>query len=216
MSIINILCEYPNEIQELILSYVPINKLIKKNEINEIHPMIDNIIKNYIKNHLLSDMYQSSFILTMPLYSKMLKDRLFKLAFSYVNDFMKSVSKYSVGNSINMFNHFETPITTISFIITFKFIRVGQYYNGDTSDKTYTLTNLGCMDNRCAIYYYNKLRDIKYNEAIITFEIYNILLRQMDYSDTTTHIISMKLIKTHYPTGIKEENKAEELLIKYI
>jgi hypothetical protein len=215
MSIFNILCEFPFEIQEIILNYIPINILININNI-ELELIIENYIENYIKNNLLSDLANIGVLLAIPKYYNMLTERLEELSLSYARNFMEKVNKFSVGTAINMFNYYHTPITTISLKIEFTF-KEGKPYRGTnsmTANKeyhTYTLTNNGCSNNTCASYICNKLKCIKYDELSLSKEIYNILLNKITYNDKKTNIASIKFIKTFYPTGINE-NYIEEIL----
>jgi hypothetical protein len=180
--IVNNVGELPKEIQEIILSYIPINILTNINK-KELESFIENYIKNYIKYNLLSNIPKSEFLLTLPKYSEMLKTRLRELSLSYARDFMKNINKYSVGEPINIFEHMNIPITTISFKIEFK-SKEGYPYRGVNS-----------------------------MALSISNDIYSILLMKLQDNDITTNITSIKLIKTFYPTGINENNKEEILIV---
>lgn len=198
----------PKEIKEVILSFIPIDILIKVDK-----SICDYFIKKYIKNNLLSNMYQSGFILTLPNYSEIFETKLKQLSLSYAQSFINYVDKYSVGKAINMFDYFDSPITIVSFEIIYKFIKVGPLYKGKITNHRFLLTNAGLMNNSCASYYFDKLASIKYDELSLSNHIYNLFLMEMNYSDTVTHMISMKITKTFYPTGINSNYKEDTLIV---
>ncbi len=189
----------PDEIKLFIISYLPLQKLISDNPL----PIFNEYIMNYINTKLLLDNYNAGY-LSKSIYKDILFDKAKEIAFNIADEFIKETEK--IGGPI-ITNDTE-PI--ISLNILFKFTRVGRYYNGNTRDINYSLSSYGVFNNSFTWYYNQTLLTLKYSKENIRNEIWRIIIKNIDYSDTTLDIKSMELVKTNIL------NTNNEILIKYI
>ncbi len=189
----------PDEIKLFIISYLPLQKLIS----DKILPIFNEYIMNYINTKLLLDNYNAGY-LSKSIYKDILFDKAKEIAFNIADEFIKETEK--IGGPI-ITNDTE-PI--ISLNILFKFTRVGRYYNGNTRDINYSLSSYGVFNNSFTWYYNQTLLTLKYSKENIRNEIWRIIIKNIDYSDTTLDIKSMELVKTNIL------NTNNEILIKYI
>jgi hypothetical protein len=191
----------PDEIKKIILDKLPIQDYLKKDEIN-IPNIIHEYITEYIEGNLLSDMSKSGYLNNTIKYKKIVRDNVNKLALKYAEKFIYYANTHS-GGVVYLNNYIDKEVNVISLNIIFKFTKVGNYYSGSTDESNFIISNDGWnYVNKCSRIYYNTTIFIDYTEDSIKSAIYNVLLRQMDYSDTTEDIKSMKIIKTTYPKGI--------------
>ncbi len=189
----------PDEIKLFIISYLPLHKLISDNPL----PIFNEYIMNYINTKLLLDNYNAGY-LSKSIYKDILFDKAKEIAFNIADEFIKETEK--IGGPI-ITNDTE-PI--ISLNILFKFTRVGRHYNGNTRDINYSLSSYGVFNNSFTWYYNQTLLTLKYSKENIRNEIWRIIIKNIDYSDTTLDIKSMELVKTNIL------NTNNEILIKYI
>lgn len=203
----------PDEIKLIIISYIPCYKFITKDACN-ILPIFDKYIKDYINNKLLTDNYCNGRLYNSKLYKKIIETKLKDITLSITKKFMEH------SNGIVWLNFDNpAPIYSINLIIIFTFTKVGNYFSGSIDDVKFQLSNTNYFDysNICNITFYGKSTYINYNENDIQNKLYNVLIRNMDLSDTTIDIKKMELIKTIYPNGFINYNQSyDELLIKYI
>jgi hypothetical protein len=191
----------PDEIKKIILHKVPIEYYLEKDEIN-IPNIIDEYILEYIEGNLLSDMSKSGYLNNTILYKKIVRDNVNNLALYYTNKFIYYANTHS-GGIVHLNKYIDKEVNVISLNIIFKFTKVGNYYMGSTEGSNFIISNDSWnYENKCSKIYYNTTIFIDYTEDSIKNAIYNVLLRQMDNSDTTEDIKSMKIIKTSYPKGI--------------
>lgn len=189
----------PIEIKQIIIKYICPNKLINQND-TIINPIIDEHIKNYITNDLLKNLCISSYLMVNSYYKQLIKDKLKELALYYTKEFIKQCEIYS-NNSVN-----NTSVNIISFNITFKFVKVGKYFNGSTDDTVFRLSNVILDNNICNITFYNSIRYIDNNEEYIKNELYKIFIRHLSFSDTMHEIKSMDMCRTNFPYGINNHD----------
>ncbi len=184
MNIINM----PYSIKLIIMNYLPINMLI----IDDPPQMIYDHIIHYINTKLLTNMHTAGLLLINNIYKDIVYDKLDKISQNIANKFMKAVD--DIGGPIK-YNNETMPI--ISLKIIFKFTKVGKFYKGDTSDIKYCISSYGIYDNYCTWFYNYKYNTFEYKNENIKNEIYRILIKNMDLSDTIVDINSMEIIKTN-------------------
>jgi len=178
----------PEEIKLMIISYLPIYKLI-----NNPVPIFHEYIIHYINTQLLTNMYVSGRLLRSDIYCDIVYDKMKEMSSSITKQFMKATS--DIGGTINPFNS-DSKIV-ISLKITFKFTKVGKCYNSNTKDIKYSLSSYGSLnDSSCTWFYNDTVSAFKYTEENIKNEIWRILIKNMDHSDTTIDIKSMEMVKT--------------------
>jgi len=177
----------PYDIKLIIIDYMPLNK----NIIDNPPPIFHDYIINYINKKLLTNMYISGLLCTNNIYDNIISDKLEQIASGITKKFMNAVHK--IGGPIQIISE-NMPI--ISFKITFKFTTVGKYYNSDTNDIKYSLSSYSIYNNYFTRLYNDNIMNIEYTESNIQNEIWRILIKNMDYSDTTIDIKSMEIIKT--------------------
>ena len=216
MNITELVIRLPDEIKKIILDKLPIEYLLEKNSI-KISYIIDEYINEYINKKILYDMSKSGYIHNTILYKHLTRDTVNNLSLSYARKFMYYTNMHS-GGVVKINDYMNKHFNKILFIITFKFTKVGNFYSSSTDDSTFTISNDGWNDEtKCSKVYYNTSLFIEYNEESIKSSIYNVLLRQMDNSDTVEDIKSMRIMKISYPEGIKNYNKfTEEVLYNII
>jgi hypothetical protein len=191
----------PDEIKKMILHKLPIEYYLEKDEITTTS-IINEYITEYIEGNLLSDMSKSGYLNNTILYKKIVRDNVNKLALYYATKFIYYANTHS-GGVVHLNKYIDKEVNVISLNIIFKFTKVGNYYSGSTDESNFIISNDGWnYINKCSKIYYNTTIFIDYTEDSIKAAIYNVLIRQMDYSDTTEDIKSMKIIKTTYPKGI--------------
>ena len=175
------------EIKLIIINYLPINKLISDNP----PPIFHEYIMNYINKNILINMYVSGRLYKNDIYHDIVYGKVNEISSNITQQFIKAVDE--IGRPTRIFNE-SMPI--ISLKILFKFTTVGKFYNGNTNDIKYCLSNYGIYDNYCTWRYNDFAFTFEYTKENIHNEIMRILIKNMDYSDTTVDITNMELIKT--------------------
>jgi hypothetical protein len=194
----------PYEIKQIIISYLPIYKLITGNQIQ----IFDEYIMDYINTQLLKDMYIAGRLYNS-IYQNIIFDKLEEIASYIADEFIKETNKIG-GPIINqIINNQMEPI--ISLKIVFKFTTIGKYYHGSTDNINYSLSSYGVYNNSCTWFYNQTICCFDYSKENIQNEIWRIIIKNMDFSDTTVDIKSMELIKTNI-----NNTCIEQLLIKFI
>ncbi len=199
----------PYEIKKIIINYLPFYKL----STNNILPIFNECIIDYINNKLLIDNYINGNLYNNELYRHIIDNKLIDITKSITKKFME----YSNGIVFLNFNS-PAPISTINIIIKFKFTTVGKYFSGSTNDIVFKLSNSNMFyPNICSVIFYGTSTYIDYDENDIQNKLFNILIRNMNLSDTIVDIKSMEIIRTNYPNGFSNYNDYnEKVLIKYI
>ena len=199
----------PDEIKLIIISYLPLNKLIT----DEPLPIFHEYIMNYINTKLLTNMYYAGRLYNSDIYSDIVYNKLNEISSNITTRFIKEIDEIggpintnNINNNINIINK---PI--ISLKIIFKFTKVGKHYNSFTGDIKYSLSSFGMCDNSCSWFYNDSISAFEYNEENIQNEIWRILIKNVDCSDTTIDIKSMEMIKTEF---LNDTNS--NILIKFI
>ena len=177
----------PYEIKLMIIDYFPLTKQIIDNP----PPIFHDYIINYINTKLLTNMYISGLLCTNDIYYDIISDKLENISSDITNKFMNAVK--DIGGPIGIINE-NMPI--ISLKIIFKFTTVGNYYNSDTNDIKYSLSSYSIYNNYFTWFYKDTRYNIEYTEENIHNEIVRILIKNMNFSDTTVDIKSMEMIKT--------------------
>ena len=113
----------------------------------------------------------------------------------------------NIGGPVSIINE---SAQIISLKIIFKFTTVGKFYNSNTNDIKYSLSSNGIYENSCMWTYNDFIYTFDYTEENIHNEIWRILIKNMDLSDTTVDIKSMEMIKTN----LLENNS--NILFKFI
>lgn len=214
MKIVELYVSLPYELKKIVLDYAPIEILISKNMIY-IPNIIDEYIREYINKKLLYNISKSSYLHNTILYKHLIREKVNILSLYYAQKFMYYCNLY--GGVVKYSEYMTKPFNKISFIILFKYAKKGPYYNS-LEEPIFIISNDALNDeNKCKKDYYNTIMFIDYNEDTITSYIYNALIREMHYCDTTKEIESMKIMKTSYTEGIKN-NKifTEEVLYNII
>ncbi len=189
MDLINL----PDEIKLIIIGYLPITKLVSDNPL----PIFDEYIINYINNRVLTNMYYTGFLYRRSIYSDMVYDKIKEIADMIGEQFIKETNM--IGGPINILNQElnQELNTIISLVIIFKFSTVGKRYNGSRDDINYCLTNSSLANNSCSWCYDGTMSCFEYTDKNIKTEIFRILIKNIDYSDTIVDIKCMELIKTN-------------------
>ena len=192
----------PDEIKLIIISYLPISKLLASEPL----PIFNEYIMYYINTQLLKDMYKSGYLYKSPIYSDIIYDKINQIAENIAQGFIKEITNIGGPTSVN-----SVSTKIISLRIKFTFTRVGRYFQGSTDDFMYSLSTYGISENSCTWMYNNFQYGFQYSDENIKNEIWRILIKNMDHSDTTIDIKSMELIKTDI---FDEKNNI--VLIKFI
>ena len=177
----------PYEIKLIIINYLPISKLIIDNP----PPIFHEYIMHYINTKLLTDMYISGCLCNSDIYNKIIYNKIDEISSSITKKFIKVVEE--IGGPSNIMDE-TMPI--ISLKIIFKFTTIGKYYISSTDDIHYSLSSYSIYNNHCMWRYNNTVFNFKYTEDNIKNEIVRVLIKNMNYSDTTVDIKSMEIIKT--------------------
>lgn len=177
----------PDEIKLIVISYLPFHKLIMDNPPQIFH----EYIIHYINTQLLTNMYISGILYESNIYNNIINNKACEISSNITTKFMKAVKE--IGGPIKIINE-NTPI--ISLNIVFKFTTVGKFFNSSTADIKYSLSTYSIYNNHCTWVYNDTIYHFKYTEENIKNEIWRILVKNMNYSDTTVDIKSMEMIKT--------------------
>jgi hypothetical protein len=177
----------PYEIKLKIIDFIPLTKQIVDNP----PPIFHDYIINYINTKLLKNMYISGILCTNDIYNDIISAKLENISLNITNKFMNAVQE--IGGPVGMINE-NMPI--ISLKIIFKFTTVGNYYNSDTNDIKYSLSSYSIYNNYCTWVYNDTTFNMIYTKESIHNEIWRILIKNMNYSDTTIDIKSMEMVKT--------------------
>ena len=210
----NISC-LPDEIQLIIINYLPMHKLISDN----IPILFHEYIMNYINTKLITNMYNIGYIYKFSIYQNIIDNKLEELALNITKKYMELID--SIGGPINLNNIVQkghinnSTISIIRLNLLLTYTTVGKYYNSSTEDKIFRLSSFNNFyDNIIHFYYYREV-SVEYNEQSIKKTIICIFLQLMDYSDTTVDIKSMEIVKTSYSDKYLN-NEIKTLMIKYI
>jgi hypothetical protein len=144
-------------------------------------------------------MYYTGRLYNSDTYRYIIYDKLDEISSNITTRFIKEVDEIGgpINNNINI-NNINNKKLIISLKIIFKFTTVGKYYNGYTGDIKYSLSSYGMYDNSFTWFYNDTISTFEYNEENIQNEIWRILIKNVDYSDTTIDIKSMEMVKTEF------------------
>ena len=177
----------PYEIKLIIINYLPIYKLIIDNP----PPIFHDIIMHYINTKILTDMYISGILCKNDIYCDIINNKVGEISSNITKKFMRAVEEIDGPSSI-----INENIPIISLKIIFKFTTVGKFYISNTDDIKYSLSSYSIYNNYFTWRYNDYTCTLEYTEENIQNEIFRILIKNMNYSDTTVDIKSMEMIKT--------------------
>ncbi len=89
----NLIKDLPDEIKRLVLKFVPINKLIFPGE-SSVDPFIDEYIKNYIDQSLLTNAPIFTFLLNTKLYGNVVNAKIKELSTKCATDYIKEQERF--------------------------------------------------------------------------------------------------------------------------
>ncbi len=208
MNITELFSSLPDEIKKIILDKLPIKMLVDKDSTKIIN-IIDEYIKEYIETKILYNMSKSGYLYNTILYKTLVRYNIDKLSLYYAKKFIL----YSKG-LVNLNNYLDKNVNIISLKIIFKFTKIGNIYSGSNEDSVFIISNECFGDiNKCNTTYYNTTLFIDYEEDYIKSSIYNVLIREMDISDTKKDIKSIQIINTTFPEGIMKYNLYNEEIL---
>jgi hypothetical protein len=79
--------DLPNELKNLVISYINIDKLVSYDN-KEIDPLIDAYIKQYIETQLFTDASIFTFLRNTYLYEKIINEKIYNMTNIWAKDFM--------------------------------------------------------------------------------------------------------------------------------
>ncbi len=194
----------PNELISNILRFVPIINMVYIND-TDIPTYIDSVIKNYITNKLLSDLYTTGYLLYQKNYRSMIEKELMKTV-------RKMVEKYMEFTDAS-FNNSDSISTILN--INFMFDDAKEYYNGPKEDFIFSIScrnDLECIvDDGTAMY------DIIYDSEIIINKIYDFIVRTICiYNNCNYQISKITINRKTYHDGFIIYNNYTLDLLEYI
>jgi hypothetical protein len=198
----------PTELCSKIISYISIEYLLDNESSIPPSDIIDERIINYINNKLLSDMLISGYLLNNQFYKDIVNNKLDEIILNYTNIFMNYVN---INGGIINYNN-NSSLISLNFEYTYT--TIGEFFNSNTDDYCVNLSNYSHFDNHCSMCIFNRVFNILYDENNIKQAIHHIIKRNMNVSDTTCNIKSIKIVKSNLLNDIINENNT--VLIKLI
>lgn len=183
----------PEDTINCVLQLVPIPNLVGRKE-TVVNETIDRYIKKYINEKLMTDLYTTGYLKQHPLYANLVTSKLEEFAGNIAH-------KYVEMAPIIIFDKSFPSFTTTSLEIKFKYDRVGSQFKSNTQDFKYVITNMSIYNDGYCVTYHDGILSIEPSEKSIADSISELFAKEVQWSDTTTKIVSMEIVNKTYPEG---------------